>query len=543
MAKTTTKDTSEGTSRTKSAKSLKVAVIGCGYWGKNHVRNFAELGGLGAVCDPNADLAHRFGEQYGVAVMSMSEALASDDIDGVVVAAPAEHHYSLAKMALTAGKHVFVEKPLALKVQDAKKLIALADKADRILMVGHLLQYHPVFRKLKELIASGKMGRLQYIYSNRLNLGKIRREENILWSFAPHDISMILSVVNGPVRSVSTKASYYLHQEIADVTVTNISFADGVNAHIFVSWLHPFKEQKLIVVGDRGMAVFDDGEDWPDKLRLYAHKIEWHDGHPVPHKDEGQSVVVEPSEPLRDECQHFLDCIAEKKTPLTDGREGLAVLEVLDAAEQSMRSGETVRLGGKRQDFSTPDEKFFVHPTACVDTGAKIGAGSKIWHFSHVMPSARIGENVVIGQNAYVGANVIVGDKCKIQNNVSLYEGVVLEDGVFCGPSCVFTNVNNPRAEIERKDEYRPTLVRKGASIGANATIVCGAEIGAYSFVAAGAVVTRDVPDFALVAGVPAQQMGWVSREGERLGDDLVCPRSGRTYEIDDTGRLKEMSK
>jgi UDP-2-acetamido-3-amino-2,3-dideoxy-glucuronate N-acetyltransferase len=182
---------------------------------------------------------------------------------------------------------------------------------------------------------------------------------------------------------------------------------------------------------------------------------------------------------------------------------------------------------------------FYVHESAYVDDGVTIGAGTKIWHFVHVLPGTRIGRNCVLGQNVMAGPNVSIGDDCKIQNNVALYKGVTLADGVFCGPSCVFTNVLTPRAGIERKDEFRETRVGTGVTIGANATIVCGHDLGDYAMVAAGAVVTSNVPPYALVAGVPARFMGWVSRAGERLGDDLVCPRTGETYVLDDRGQLQ----
>ena len=183
-----------------------------------------------------------------------------------------------------------------------------------------------------------------------------------------------------------------------------------------------------------------------------------------------------------------------------------------------------------------------IHESAYVDEPCAIGAGTRIWHFSHILPGCRLGRDCVIGQNVMIGPNVVVGDRCKIQNNVSLYDGVLLEDGVFCGPSCVFTNVNNPRAEIERKSEFLPTPVRRGATIGANATIVCGHEIGAHAFIGAGAVVTRDVPAYALMAGVPAKRIGWMSRAGARLGKDLVCPLEGTRYRLTDDGRLEEFA-
>jgi UDP-2-acetamido-3-amino-2,3-dideoxy-glucuronate N-acetyltransferase len=177
-------------------------------------------------------------------------------------------------------------------------------------------------------------------------------------------------------------------------------------------------------------------------------------------------------------------------------------------------------------------DDVFVHESSYVDDGAELGPGTKVWHFSHVLPNTRIGADCTLGQNVVVGPDVVVGDRCRIQNNVSVYAGVTLEDGVFCGPSCVFTNVYNPRAEVSRKDEFRATVVRRGATIGANATIVCGNEIGAYAFIGAGTVVNRPVPAHALVVGAPARQIGWMSHDGERLGDDLTCPRSGRRYQV-----------
>jgi acetyltransferase-like isoleucine patch superfamily enzyme len=184
-----------------------------------------------------------------------------------------------------------------------------------------------------------------------------------------------------------------------------------------------------------------------------------------------------------------------------------------------------------------------IHESAYVDEPCEIGEGTKIWHFSHILKDSKIGKNCVFGQNVVVGPNVTIGDNCKVQNNVSLYKGVTLEDGVFCGPSCVFTNVNNPRAEIERKDEFRETIVKRGASIGANATIVCGYDLGEYCFVGAGAVVAKDVPAYALMAGVPAKRIGWMSKAGVKLGDDLICPADGSRYREVSPGILEEIEE
>lgn len=513
-----------------------IAVIGCGYWGKNLVRNFEALGILTGICDVDAKQAKSVSEQNNTRVLTWDAILSDAAILGVAIASPAVMHAKLAEDALLAGKHVFVEKPLALTVLEAERICAIAKQKNRHLMVGHLLQYHSAFCKLKEMVQQGRLGHLQYIYSNRLNLGKIRREEDILWSFAPHDISMILSLVGSEPTSVTTVGGYYLHKTIADVTTTHLSFPDGQQAHIFVSWLHPFKEQKLIVVGDQAMAVFDDGEPWERKLQLYEHKIEWREGMPLPTKAEAECIAVSPTEPLHEECQHFLDCINTGVTPRTNGQEGLRVLRVLAQSSQHLK--QTMAVLPSQPVPSESD--FSVHESAYIDDNVEIGKGTKIWHFSHILPRTKIGQNVIIGQNVAIGPDVTVGNSCKIQNNVSLYKGVILEDGVFCGPSCVFTNVNTPRAEVDRHSEFLTTRVERGATIGANATIVCGHTIGAYSFIAAGAVVTSNVPPHALMMGVPARQVGWMSHGGEKLGPDLVCPRTGQSYRLNEQNELEE---
>ncbi len=539
-----------------------IAVIGSGYWGKNLVRNYHQLGALKRICDKNEATLDAFGRQYpGVETgLALSEVLADAAVEGVVIATPAETHYAIAREALLSAKHVYVEKPLVLDEDQGRELIELAVQRHRVLMVGHLLHYHPVFARLKALAGSGELGRINYIYSNRLNLGKIRREENILWSFAPHDISMILSLAGEAPETVSATGGAYLHRRIADVTTTHLEFGSGLQAHVFVSWLHPFKEQKLVVVGDRKMAVFDDTQPWADKLLLYPHRIDWQNNQPVPVKADAERVPVEQDEPLKRECLHFLHCMETGQQPHTDGAEGLRVLRVLNLAQRSMDegggkikvSGEGLQVLGSR--FPVPGstleaegdaphnrtpETFFRHETAVVDDGCQIGAGTRVWHFSHILAGSRIGEKANIGQNVVIGPDVTVGNGCKIQNNVSVYKGVTLEDGVFCGPSMVFTNIYNPRAEIRKMDQVRPTLVRQGATLGANSTIVCGTTIGRYAFVGAGAVVNRNVPDHALVVGNPARPIGWVCQCGERLSEALECLACGKRYRRDEQGLLE----
>ena len=539
----TASDTSDESSRCGPPPPT-VAVVGCGYWGKNLVRNFHDLNALAAVCDYDPDQGRRIADNFDVPLRAFNDVLGDPDIAGVVIATPAVGHARLVKEAILRGKHVFVEKPLALALSDAAELCDLAAAHERILMVGHLLRYHPAFLRLREICSEGQLGRINYIYSNRLSFGKVRTEENALWSFAPHDISMILALVNDVPETVEAVGHSYLNKGVADVTTTHLTFASGQAAHVHVSWLHPFKEQRLVVVGDRGMAVFDDSRDWTDKLQTYAHMVNWRNGMPIPEKAAGEPIPLEPAEPLKLECQHFLDCLATGATPWTDGQEGLRVLGVLDAAQKSLHERQAVETSGfgarepKAPDSTAPNSGAFVHPTACIDQPSVIGAGSKIWHFSHVLANSDIGEACNIGQNVVIGPNVTLGARCKIQNNVSIYPGVTLEDDVFCGPSMVFTNVVNPRAHVSRKDEFKPTLVRKGATIGANATIVCGVEIGRYAFIGAGAVVTRNVADHALMVGNPARLIGHMCECGERLPDtretERACASCGKTYGLQD---------
>ena len=493
-----------------------VAVIGSGYWGKNLVRNFAGLGVLAVVCDSHTDTLRALAAQYPQCrtVTSYAEVLVDNTVQAVAIATPAETHATMVRDALLSGKDVFVEKPLCLSIDEGRALVDLAREQGRILMVGHLLWYHPAILKLKELIDAGQLGRIQYIYSNRLNLGKIRREENILWSFAPHDISVILGLLGETPNAVTAQGGNYLHEQIADTTVTLLSFPSGVKAHIFVSWLHPFKEQKLVVVGDRKMAVFDDVEK-KDKLLLYPHSIQWKGQVPIANRADAQPIEVATNEPLREECLHFVESVRSRRRPRTDGEEGLRVLSVL---QQSQAALETKKDRRAMAMAPKPSRNWFAHDSAFIDEGVEIGEGTSVWHVSHVLKGSKIGKSCKIGQNVVIGPNVTVGDGVKIQNNVSVYEGVTLEDYVFCGPSMVFTNVFNPRSEIPRMGELKTTLVKRGATLGANCTIVCGITIGRYAFIGAGAVVTKDVPDYGLAVGVPAKITGWVCECGLKLG-------------------------
>lgn len=324
----------------------RICVVGCGYWGKNLVRTFSSLERLHGLCDADADrLSALSGSYAGAKLFADYDAVLGDrEVTAIALATPAESHYELAVAALRAGKHVFVEKPLALDWQDGAEMSALAHDANRVLMVGHLLQYHPGVVRLKELVSSGVLGRIEYIYSNRLSMGKIRREENALWSFAPHDISVILSLVGQTPCQVIATGGAYLQPNIADVTMSNLLFDRGTRAHIFVSWLHPYKEQRLVVIGNKKMAVFEDTR--PDrKLLLFNKQIELKNGTLEASKPEATCVEFETTEPLLVECSHFVDCVEQGIAPRTPGDEGVQVLKVLQACQVSLQlNGEAVQV-------------------------------------------------------------------------------------------------------------------------------------------------------------------------------------------------------
>ncbi len=315
-----------------------IGLIGAGNWGKNHLRNLNNLGVLCCVLETSDKITKQRKSEFSDVKFVKDDKfiLENPDIKGVVIAAPAELHFELTKKYLLAGKDVMVEKPLSLKVEEGKELVDIAKKNKRILMVGHILQYHSAVIKLKEMIDDGELGQIRYIYSNRLNIGKLRTEENVLWSFAPHDISLIIMLMGGdePVN-VEAHGGSYLSSGIYDTTLTTVEFKNGVKGHVFVSWLHPFKEQKLVVVGSEKMVVFDDISK--EKLFIYPHKIKWEKGKiPVAKKEEFVTIDIDLKQPLEEELKHFVDCIETRETPKTDGKEGLTVLKVLEEAQNKL---------------------------------------------------------------------------------------------------------------------------------------------------------------------------------------------------------------
>ena len=325
---------------------MRVAVVGVGYWGRNLLRNFDALGALAAFCDLREEARAEFASLYPDArpYSGLDDLLGDDTIDAVAIATPAATHAELAGRALAAGKHVFVEKPLALDLAEGRALGEQADRAGLTLMVGHLLLYHPAFVALKGAVDEGRLGTLRYVYSNRLSLGKIRREENALWSFAPHDVSMILSLTGALPTRAMTSGGTFLSPTVADTTLSHLTFDAGMQAHIFVSWLHPYKDHRMVVVGSDGMAVFHDSQTGPEKLLHYPHGVGWDGDIPSVDRAEAEPIPYGDDEPLAVECRYFLDCAAARRLPRSDAIEALRVLAVLDACQRSLVSGAPVEL-------------------------------------------------------------------------------------------------------------------------------------------------------------------------------------------------------
>jgi predicted dehydrogenase len=322
-----------------SKKVARVAVIGCGAWGKNLIRCFAALDALEAVIDNTPETMQQLAAQYGCRALTEDEAIADPMIDAIVIATPPSKHLETALRAIAVGKHVYVEKPLTLDVASATQMVDAARAAGLVLMTGHILQFHPAFRALKAIVREGQLGDILRINANRLNLGAVRREEDALWCLAPHDISMTLALVGERPSVVEAFGEKLLRSDISDAVTVRLGFPAGEQAFIHVSWLHPYKEHRLSVIGSAGMAVFDDTLPWDKKLQLYPHQVSVEGDAPTVSRAEPIPVAIVQSEPLLDECAYFLDCIRDGAEPITSGTEALAVIEVLERATKSMVAG------------------------------------------------------------------------------------------------------------------------------------------------------------------------------------------------------------
>jgi UDP-2-acetamido-3-amino-2,3-dideoxy-glucuronate N-acetyltransferase len=492
---------------------MKLALIGGGYWGKNLIREFNKLNVLDTICEINQQFIDNYMKEYPNLNITKdwNDILINDSITAVCIALPAEMHYIFAKEALLANKDVYVEKPITLNSNQAEELIILAKERNKILMVGHLLHYHPAIIKIKELLPT--LGEIKQIISNRLNLGIFRIQENVLWSLAPHDISVILSLCNNMPEWVQCTGNSSLTKNIDDITNSIMKIKtenSDIYININVNWLNPYKEQKMSIICEKGMILFDDMEK-ENKLKIYYNYLNWSNNiNPIPmaNKVEPEIIKLDLSlSPLERECMHFIDCCNNRSNPITDGYEGLNVLKVLNALSESLKNNIIVKLN---------KNKYFAHNTAIIDDGAIIGDGTKIWHYSHICKGAIIGKNCNIGQNVFIAGGAIIGNNCKVQNNVSIYAGVKAGNYVFFGPSCVLTNDINPRGMYSKNGEYIETIIEDGVTLGANCTIVCGNTIGKHSLIGAGAVVCKDVEEYSIMVGNPAKRIGTIDEKGNR---------------------------
>ncbi len=505
---------------------VNIAVIGCGYWGPNLIRNVNSLADatLHTICDLDEQRLARQKVLYPSVntTTDMGSILRDPGIQAVIVATPMSTHYRLAKTLLEAGKHVFVEKPLAGSVKEAKELIEIARRKNLRLMVGHTFEYSPPVNKVKEILDSGEIGDVYYFDSYRVNLGLFQPDLSVVWDLAPHDVSIINYFVGGrrPV-SVNANGQSYTEGHVQDVANITIKFENNIMAHIVVSWLAPSKFRRTTIVGTKKMVVYDDMEP-EEKVKIYDKGVEFS------HEEIAQSQVIyrtgdvhapriKSVEPLREEMAHFVDCIRTGATPRSDGESGLRVVRILEAAQRSINeNGREVRISevdemdGKEASAMHKGRMLRMEDTQMIN-GVDFGENVRKYNFVNLY-GCKIGANTKIGSFCEIRKTVRVGKNCKIQAFVFIPEGVTIEDNVFIGPHVCFINDKIPRATDrdgnlldESGWECVQTTVKKGASIGANATILCGVTIGENSIVGAGSVVTKDVPKDVIVAGNPAR--------------------------------------
>ena len=307
-----------------------IAVIGCGYWGQNHVRTLSELGALFAVSDKDTSRAAALADQFGVEAMSPEDVLRDARIDAVVLALPPQYHAQFALAAIAAGKHVLVEKPIALNPADAERVVEAGKKAGVAVMTGHVLRFHPAFEALADMVEAGELGKLQYVHSHRVGLGKFHTENDALWDIAPHDLSLILALTGEEPHDVRGEGSAVLNH-LSDFAHLHLAFPSGIRSHVFASRLNPYRERRLTVIGEKAMAVFDDVAPWNEKLAVYDHKVWKNDAGLQFETADPRYVPVPDGLPLTRECMHFIDCVRTGKSPRTPAEEGLAVIKILSA--------------------------------------------------------------------------------------------------------------------------------------------------------------------------------------------------------------------
>jgi predicted dehydrogenase/acetyltransferase-like isoleucine patch superfamily enzyme len=517
-----------------SVDKLNIGVVGGGYWGPNLIRNFSQIPecNIKICCDLDEQRLQRIRTLFpGIQTTRRLEHVLEDAaLDGVAIATPVRTHAEIARQCLEGGKHVLVEKPLAASSLDCLALAQLAEKYRKVLMVGHTFEFAAAVNMAREIIASGELGEIHYISCVRVNLGLFQPDINVIWDLAPHDISILLYILQELPTSVSGQGKAHFRKDIEDVAVTTLNFPSGTIAFIHNSWLDPDKIRRITVVGSKKMLVYDDVSQ-NEKLKIYDKGVEappYYSTYAEFHFSYRYGDIYSPRvpdyEPLRRECEHFLECIRSRRTPQCDGYSGLRIVTILEAANRSLRQG------GSQQ--TIPRDIFFPrtqdnehHPR----TGPELHPGKNPVHSSKIAADVKLGKKVrlhdfvnlygcEIGDYTKIGAFVeiqkgaIIGKCCKISSHTFICTGVTVEDEVFIGHNVTFINDVYPRAankdgRLRTEADWTcvPTRVKRGASIGSSATVLCGVAIGENAVVGAGSVVTKDVPANTVVAGNPAR--------------------------------------
>ncbi len=505
-----------------------IAVIGCGKLAKELIKVFNELGVLKSVCDANISNLSCHDENLNNLQTSTSfdDILMDPSITGIVIAHPFENHGDLARKALIAKKHVYLCRPLVVVDETKKELLSLAKMHNRILMVGKNLSKYPAYTFLKEIVSSGELGTLKSIYSSRLSTGAIGHDENILWSFSPQYISMIIGLAGQMPEFVAATGANYYHSNMADLTSSFMHFPSGLRAHSFVSWLHSEKEQKLVLVGDKKIAVFHHKQTPGQKLYIYPHQISWDTNIPVPQKTKADIVNIYPNELLHDDCQSFLNKITDQSTYAEISKEGEHVLEVLNASQLSAnQDGKKIYLSRDQHPIKGYATSPVFDPLLMEDRVGKIITFVDIkkslkpefmasYQFQDDIQRASQENEVSFLPFQHLTED---GKGCRINNNISIYKDLILESELHNHSSQDFSTTHAEDSLTSARNDVQLTIIKKGATLGANCTIARGRTVGEYAYVGAGAVVLDDVPAHALVVGNPAKIKGWLCRCGNRL--------------------------
>ncbi len=512
-------------------RGWRVCVVGAGRWGRGHVQALQELGYLEGIVEPDAVTRAELTRLHpSVQLFATLDDALVEDFDGFTVATPAETHYNIGRRLLSRKKHVLIETPLALTSEEALHLKTLAEQHHVHLMAGHTLLFHPAIQRITTLIDKGTIGPLQYMHSHRIAPEAQRPGKHGLWGFSPNDLAVFQFLIGRYPSTVMGHGGAPGRPGEYNTTVTMLTYPNGVMAHSFVSWLHPVRSHRLVVVGVKGMLLYDEAVTG-GKVFFYEKSLNWISGEPIPEEEPTAVFPCADTPSLVAELQYFVEHFDARTSPsVNNPQSAVDVLEIIESAARCETKNSAYN--GKQRQETT----YQAQTTSIVEPGASIGEHTQIGHFSHIQAHAQIGAKCTLGQNVHIGEHVQIGNHVKIQDNVTLFEGVELEDYVYCGPSMVFTNVIRPRSKHPRRGRgmYEKTLVRTGASISANATILCGITIGRYAMVGVGAVVTTDVSDYALMMGAPAQRVGWVCECGEVLADSddkAVCRQCGLHYQ------------